>query len=575
MKKFISILVASVMAASVLSIFSASAAEEDSEIGHTLDTIAASFGAETDYFVFPNRAYMATANTSNSCYVNFLRNISNAGMFSEPECNFPEQQFSNSLFSGLCYGISVLEILNHNGYITPSDLQDDAESLTDVIFDENTKEIVSYYQVSQHYTPFDLYFRWNVRTYSETERVKQLLSTADKATNEGKYFLIIEDSKNVVDRDSDERFSHAVAGIGITEGDWTFNGEHFDKCILTLDSNVLNGKYLPKLVAYGFAEEGSIFINSQTYQAYIPGYELGEDDDLNFFSLDDETLLNYYGLVNPCEGIGTDISGINRIDILSDGDYSIYADDFDGETFDVINSSYKKDYEDSLKSYYAKGENFTVNNLGTDFSVNISDFYRTFKVKSSENARSVLADTENVTVTANGSEMDYAITKIENMPTLPYYFYEFKGKTDSNITISTSDDGIVLSGENGVECSYDFAEPDYDDSGILVTDFEQNFSTGIISSSSVMLKYEDGRFIPYVDNDMDNAFETKVAQGDTNCDNIIDTDDAFVILSGYASVAVQNPSYCNDYLGDFNNDGSVDAEDAYQVLLLYAQNSVG
>jgi hypothetical protein len=544
--------------------------KKESELTHTLEDVAKQFGSETDYFTFVNKAYMATADMSNLSYREFLKHSSNAEFFAEPEYMLPKENFFDTIYSGHCFGISVLEILNHNGYIKPSDLQDGAKFLTDVKFEGKARDILSYYQVAQNYTMFDLYMRWYFRTYSQKEKVEKLLETAEKSTKDGKYFLIIEEEKS----ESDKTFTHAVAGIGVTDGDWEINGEHYNKCILTFDSNAIRADCLPEFVPWGFVEDASIFVNTDNYRTYIPADECGTDNELNFFTLDDETLMNYFGLINPTENVKTDVSGINKIAVLSSGDYSIYADDFSGETFDVINSSYKKKYEKELKSYYAKGKNFTVNNLGTDFAVNISDVNRTFKVKSSNNAKSAYADKNSIKVISNGSEMDYDITKIENNPVLPYYFYEFKGETNSDITVSTGNDGIILSGKNGVRCSYDFTKPEYDNYGILVTDFEQKFSAGITSSVSVMLKYENGRFIPYIDNDKDDIFEYKVKQGDANCDGVIDAVDASVVLSGYASVATQHPSYCNDYLGDFNNDGSVNAIDASEILAFYAENSV-
>ena len=538
---------------------------------------AKKFGSETDYFVFPNFAYMTNADMNNAYYRELLKKTSNAEMFAEPEHNKPENQFSSLLNDGHCYGISVLEILNHNGYIVPSDLQDGTEKLTDVTRD-SAKDIVSHYQASQYYTLFDTYFRWNFRTYSDEERVQQLLSTAEKASNEGKYFLIIEDAKSIK-INSDERFSHAVAGIGIAEGEWEFNGIHYDKCILTLDSNGLNGNYLPDFVAWGFLPECSIFINSQTYQAYIPGYGFDENSEINFFSLDDETLMNHLGIINPSESVNTDISGINKIAVLNDGDYSINVADLNGEIYDGINSSYKKAQEALSKIYYCRGKEFTVSNSGTDLNVNFSDINRTFKVKTTENAENIIADDNNLTVTTNGSAAKYDVTLIQNNPDLPYFFYRFVGETKSDIKITKTEDGIVLSGDDGVQCLYDFMKPEYDSYGILINDYDsKNYSNaiGVTASESVMLRYDSnlGAFAPYLDMDKDGSYESEAEKGDVNCDGKIDISDASSILACYAAKAVGNTSYANMFLSDYNADGSVDITDASEVLFLYASNAI-
>lgn len=540
---------------------------------------AKKFGSETDYFTFVNFAYMANDDISNPYYVDFLRKATNAEMFIKPESRRPENQFRGILYDGHCYGISVLEILNHNGYITPSDLQEGAEKLTDVKLEGKVKDIVSHYQASQCYTLFDTYFKWNSRTFSDEQRVQQLLSIAEKAADEGKYFLIILDSKSITNPNSNKRYSHAVTGIGTADGDWEFNGEHYDKCILTFDSNMIRKDSLPDLVAWGFTPELSIFINTQTYQTYIPGYDLGKSMELNLFTHDDETLMNHLGILNPSESVNTDVSGINRIDILSDGDCSINVLDQNGETYDGINSSYKKEQEAISKSYYCKGKKFTVSNMGTDLNVNFSDIERTFMVKATENAQDVIADANNLTVTTKGSDTNYDVTLIQNNPDLPYFFYRFVGETASDIKITKAPEGIILNGTNGVQCLYDFMKPEYDSNGILINDYNfKSYSNdvGITATGSVMLKYDSDLdiFTPYLDIDKDGSYESEVQKGDVNCDGEINISDATSILSCYANNAAGNTSYANMNLGDFNNDGVINISDATDVLTFYASNAV-
>lgn len=237
MKKLITLLISLTMI-SCASTFSVYAGEyEVPELPKAerdaLKEIAKQFGSETDYLTYVNYATLTIADTkSNKCYAEFLNRCSNAQTALDPSASY-----SATLQGGRCMGISLIEILSHNGYFTPSDIHVGATYLTDIELDNEVKYYTDFYSSVQLYTEFDLYMRWYLSHYSNEERVKMLLDAAEKATEEGKYFLIVLDASN---------FSHAVTGIGAVDGDWTIDDKHYDKCVLTYDSNAVNGNYYPE-----------------------------------------------------------------------------------------------------------------------------------------------------------------------------------------------------------------------------------------------------------------------------------------------------------------------------------------
>lgn len=124
---------------------------------------------------------------------------------------------------------------------------------------------------------------------SYDEQINQLIETAENNMKNNRYFFIsVSDS---------EKFFHAVCGIGIADGVWEWNGEEYNKCVLTLDSNEN---------ATGFNEKSCIYINSETKRCYIPSHEMSTDNNISFAIVDDDTLLNYKGAINPSETINTD-----------------------------------------------------------------------------------------------------------------------------------------------------------------------------------------------------------------------------------------------------------------------------
>lgn len=68
--------------------------------------------------------------------------------------------------------------------------------------------------------------------------------------------------------------------------------------------------------------------------------------------------------------------------------------------------------------------------------------------------------------------------------------------------------------------------------------------------------------------------------GDTNCDSIIDSRDASLVLKTYTIGQMQgdyqyNESYNQNWLGDMNGDGALDARDATAILTAFAESQLG
>lgn len=57
------------------------------------------------------------------------------------------------------------------------------------------------------------------------------------------------------------------------DGEWEFNGEKYDKCVLTYDSNALHiDEETNKLISNEYIPDCSVFINSETKKAYMNAY---------------------------------------------------------------------------------------------------------------------------------------------------------------------------------------------------------------------------------------------------------------------------------------------------------------
>ncbi len=224
----------------------------------------------------------------------------------------------SSLYGDSSLGTAILEVLSHNGNISPSDIKAGADSLKDIDNYDDIKEIIEYYSSSlKNNRIFSLYYKYTLNRITKNDRVDMLMDMAEKAMKDGKYFLIaygcyigemgIADvsenddgsyaiNYNTAHGTTRTQQAHAAAGIGITSGKWEFNGKTYDKCVLTVDNIAKNG----------FSEDTCIYINSQTKDFYIPTLSESAQGELHVASFDDTDMLNFNGLIKPTENYPLD-----------------------------------------------------------------------------------------------------------------------------------------------------------------------------------------------------------------------------------------------------------------------------
>lgn len=167
-----------------------------------LQALASSLGADTDHFSFKN---YRGAKISGEMMSAFKRQISPA----EALMDRPNEAVMAST-SGECNSMSILEILVHNGVIKASDIQEGAENLSDITFDDKINDILTYYQMTQVFQKQYLAIRNYWCNHDVSDAISDLVTYGKRAVNEGKYFYIaFEFAKG----------AHAVVGIGEADGE--------------------------------------------------------------------------------------------------------------------------------------------------------------------------------------------------------------------------------------------------------------------------------------------------------------------------------------------------------------------
>lgn len=528
-----------------------------------LKAIVSSLGGDTDAFNFTN--YRPT--DIGQDMIDWLDSIGETDAASTlPYLN-----------GGLCNGFASLQVLVHNGIISPSDIQEGAETLNDIVLDDNVNDILCAYAMMQSFSIQEMVYHEYYCSHDTEEQCMDLISYGEKAMESGKYFFIAIGTP---------KFSHAVVGIGIADGSWNYNGKKYDKCLLTLDSNSADPDDITKYG--GFKDKGAIYINSATNEFYFPAYDYGSDNG-GFISLvtDDTDMLNYKGLFNPSKSVNPDYYNIKSIEIHSytENEYNVYVNK-DGKT-EKYRGYMEKPIEGITKNswkmmgnhtyrYFREADSISIEVIPTeeDYSdipyrplagdpvsidMESQNYYnyvsgsRLFKGTIEENKVTF----ENKTKGIDGRD-DFVIQMIKDKYIHPYTYLMLNGITTETVSCEATEKGYLISGTNGVQCVCD-----------LASNPESMKTFKITASGNVMLKYDESTDSFYFT--IGSNYDTVVETGDVDCDGTINAIDASAVLNGYAAAQTGGTNYINETLGDFNGDGTINAIDASMILAYYAE----
>lgn len=592
MKKMLSVFTAMTLCMSAAPLYSYAESAESTD----LNSIATSLGADTDYLNVVNYAYEDYENpVFKEIFMDYLRKCSLI-----EASYYPWDTFTNmvdyNLNSGLNIastgaGISILEILSNNQVIKPSDIQAGADTLSEISYNDAINRIISGYQCVQGYTEFRNYESFMRGNLSYDEQIDNLIQTAEKNMKDNKYFFISIRSKELY---------HSVCGIGVADGNWNWNGKTYDKCILTLDSNAKNDN---DGNARGFSEDYCIYINSETKKSYIPSYQKDTDNELSFVVIDDDTLLNYKGSINPSETINTDISDIKHVTynrgersklymVSEDGSKTLFEKSTFGD-WDTYPNCVKADSVHIELDHFWEQSYANFRYINTDRWIDIE-------------LQDGLVDNENYNADIDISDNNvYIKCKEDNIKKLaiqirmnddtysykPFYCWSIDVyDLNDDINVEIQDNGILLKSNNHIKANLTPTAYTLDENGQLEFSYTDNTmntayltdvgstkykSAELETDNDVFITIENQELTYYIDKNGDNVYDDKVEKGDVNCDGFIDASDASLILKKYAANSTNSSEYygVGEALSDYNNDGLCDASDASLILEKYAELS--
>lgn len=548
-----------------------------------LYALASSLGADTDYFQFANH-YLT--GVSDEIMSTFKRNFTH-----HEACMGREKPAETAVKGGACYGMSALQMLVHNGALSPSDIQEGAETLHDITLDENVVDIIAYYQMMQVNSVRRYASKYYFCNNDEDKLVQNLIDYAEKAMAENKYFFI---TFNL------DHSGHAIVGIGAADGQWEYGGKTYNKCILTLDNN-----HGDETGGAGFDDYCCIFINTDDNSFYFPAYDISNNDTFIDFVTDDETLFSYNGLLKPTDSTNTDVSDVYSVNLAnvtrSSYDLTVTANGqaktYHGKGITPIDLTVNDflgvmDYDHTYYPKLADDAVFeiSVNNIPEEYS----KYHFEMAIGTLSSYKSIWgwwgtfdAKAEKDTLSITFHEPGYFSFDLQNddgkYKGTPFCYYTFEGVCDKTASITERSDGILLETDSGFAGFVTFTGLKTMEDGSLSghTPGSPYQKCYITSTGNVLLAYDEEADLIriYRDPDGDDIYDTEVEKGDVNCDGFIDAVDASLVLNAYAELSVDEYAYfsgkidINQYTADYNGDGMIDAIDASQILAKYAELS--
>ena len=162
--------------------YEAEASSEPSE----LEQAAIANGMYKDTFAFGN--HLCTL-TNEEFHDKVYAPLSESMTYSELDSNYNLAAKDTAYAGGLCYGISSIAVLVHNGLLTPSDIQEGAETLHDVEMTPDVEALITYYNSLQVYKVVEHANIVFAGMMTKDEHTDAFLNCAARCKEKGTYFM--------------------------------------------------------------------------------------------------------------------------------------------------------------------------------------------------------------------------------------------------------------------------------------------------------------------------------------------------------------------------------------------------
>ena len=500
--------------------------------------------------------------------------------------------------SGLCFGMAAISVLVHNGELTPSDLQEGAETLYDVTLTDDVDALITCYNSLQLYKAVELAIIAAPSMLSKEEHTDMFLDCAARCKEKGTYFMAGIATK--------KGGTHAVVGMDELSGNWTFDGISYDTCIVTYDSNCVK----PDTETSAFKDDACIYINSETKQFCIPAYEASsENGDVLLYASDDDSLLTYKAPIRGTTKTNTDVSETVKLKFYNGGkdQMQLSSTTKDGQTYDFWKLG-KVNYGDFI--FFGKGSSFHLEKnerasgfafsiLGEGYRLRIEQFDRKDPELKGVGSKCKIDFSKDGITYTNTDTQKIALSYIFTYDEGNYNFMPVASSTidievlpNQTVTVSKQDTGFAITGDGEVYVqAFPIASQKEQASFGGSHSYEEyldwfgSYYINFIRSKNVLLQFntEKGCSELVYDFDSDGVFDDAPMLGDADGNGKpYEVNDIYWTMLHIADKAVAPHSVRRYYRGyvpnieaDTDNDGNIDTSDLFDIMYECALRGAG
>ena len=500
--------------------------------------------------------------------------------------------------SGLCFGMAAISVLVHNGELTPSDLQEGAETLYDVTLTDDVDALITCYNSLQLYKAVELAIIAAPSMLSKEEHTDMFLDCAARCKEKGTYFMAGIATK--------KGGTHAVVGMDELSGNWTFDGISYDTCIVTYDSNCVK----QGTETSAFKDDACIYINSETKQFCIPAYEASsENGDVLLYASDDDSLLTYKAPIRGTTKTNTDVSEIVKLEFFNGrkDQMDLSSTTEDGQTYDFWKLG-KVNYGDFI--FFGKGSSFHLEKnerasgfafsiLGEGYRLRIEQFDRKDPELKGVGSKCKIDFSKDGVTYTNTDTQKIALSYIFSYDEGNYNFTPVSRSTiaievapNQTVTVSKQNTGFAITGggEVYVQTMPMIAHKDLtafskSHSYEEFLDWVGSYFINFIRSKDVLLQFNTEKECSELvyDFDGDGVFDDAPMLGDADGNGKpYEVNDIYWTMLHIADKAVAPHSVRRYYRGyvpnieaDTDNDGNIDTSDLFDIMYECALRGAG
>lgn len=497
---------------------------------------------------------------------------------------------------GLCFGMTAISVLVHNGELTPGDLQEGAETLYDVTLTDDVDALIAYYNSLQLYTEVELAVIAAPAMLTKEEHTDMFLDCAARCKEKGTYFMAGIATK--------KGGTHAVVGMDELSGNWTFDGISYDTCIITYDSNCVK----QGTETSAFRDDACIYINSETKQFCIPAYEAStENGDVLLYASDDDSLLTYKAPIRGTTKTNTDVSETVKLQFHTGGkdQMQLSSTTKDGQTYDFWKLG-KVNYGDFI--FFGKGSSFHLekNERASGFAFSIKGEGYHLRIEQYGRDDQELKDVgskckmdfskDSVTYTNTDTQkvfLSYIFTYDEgnyNFTPVASSSIDIDVPPNQTITVSKQDTGFAITGDGEVlvqafPTAAQKEQDAFDGSYEEYLDWFGSYFINFVRSKDVLLQFNTEKECSELvyDFDGDGVFDDAPMLGDADGNGKpYEPNDIYWTALHIAKKAVIGHGSRRYYQGnvpnieaDTDNNGKIDTNDLFDIVYECALRGAG